>query len=71
MKIGNFDLQQKVSNQVAFTTILVVGFFVAWITISVGKKIITGFSESAPLKMQKNYDLLEEKTPKQDTFLKK
>ena len=71
MKFGSLDLQQKISNQVAFTVILVVGFFVAWITISVGNKIISGFSENYPIEVQKNYNLLNEKVPKQGTSLKK
>ena len=40
MKISDFDLQQKVSSQVAFLVILVFTLVVGMVSVSIGEKII-------------------------------
>ena len=71
MKNNGFDLQQKVSNQVAFSAILIVGVLVAWFTIKIGQKIITGFPENNLKEAQKSYELSGEDAPPPIKTLKK
>ena len=59
MAKSDFDLYQKIPNQIAFLIIIIAGMIVAWITISIGLKIINGFPKNSALNYQTRLDQVD------------
>lgn len=47
MKINATNLNQKISDKIAFIAIIIAGAAIAWFTISIGQKIIDNAPNSA------------------------
>ena len=51
--VDNFDLNQRVSSQLAFALVLLLSFLVAWFTVNASRGIVSGVKNSEIVKVEK------------------
>ncbi|MDQ1284516.1 MAG: hypothetical protein QG620_864 [Patescibacteria group bacterium] len=58
--MGNFDLNQKVSSQLAFMLIILLGFLTAWYSVSAGQKIVENAKDLGAVNASRNAEINRE-----------